>query len=71
MLSEKEKGQRNLQNIHSSKQKKKKCAFEYRDKISHKDYVRNVTVVIYRRELPRWHSGNRLPDNAGDTRDSG
>ena len=24
------------------------CAFEYSEKISDKDYVRNLTVVIYR-----------------------
>ena len=73
MLSEKGKGQRNLQNIHTFKPKKKKyvCVFEYREKISDMNYIRNVTVVIYRRGLPRWRSGKRLPANAGDTRDSG
>ena len=72
MLSEKGKLQRNLQNIHSFKPKKKYvCVFEYREKISDMNYIRNVTVVIYRRGLPRWCSGKRLPANAGDTRDSG
>ena len=57
--------------IHSSQKKKYVCVFEYREKISDMNYIRNVTVVIYRRGLPRWCSGKRLPANAGDTRDSG
>ena len=31
--------------------KKNVCVFEYRRKISEKDYVRNLTVVIYRKGM--------------------